>query len=85
MGDMHCSEQLAMSEAFLRVLSRAIFIYDSVIRLLGEPEDEDMRIPDPASTPCIRNMLDSLGVRSDCELSIRADLDGYLAVVRWNS
>jgi hypothetical protein len=85
MGDMHCSEELAVPKSFFRVLSRAIFIFNSVIRLLGEPEDEDMRVPDPASIPCIRNMLDSLGVRSDHELSIRADLDGYLAVVRWNS
>jgi hypothetical protein len=52
-----------------RILCTSISIFDSAIRLLGEPPDEGVQLPDDAHADCIISILTNLGIggEEECE------------------
>jgi|WetSurMetagenome_2_1015567.scaffolds.fasta_scaffold70494_2 hypothetical protein len=56
------SGQRSASDAHHRVISTVLSVFSSTMSLLGEPTNEGVIMPGPASMACVRNLLESMQV-----------------------
>jgi hypothetical protein len=55
-------EQRSVNDAHHRVVSTIVSVFSSTMSLLGEPANEGVIMPGPASMACVRSILESMQV-----------------------